>query len=864
MIRQGLHRLWIDLQTDAERSWFHLKHVVAHPWDSLLALLAGIGAVVLAIPRYIGKFFLWLWRLIKYIETISLRGLVRLLLGAVLTVVCLTFLFIAILVLYPGTQRPNFQSVDQHIYLSEGRGWSGGFQEPLRQLFYYSPQGTTVKSLSYSWFVNLEVPLGKTSFTKPERMNAYGFLVDSTPTAANPDRLPVGFTSHYDSGLGGPVLDITCAACHTGELVVNKNGKRYGMRIDGGAAMHAFTTPKPGNFTLELLASLTSTYLDPFKFHRFAVRVLGPTYPHGFWKLHGDLRSQICVFLKQAWNDNQPLHPLYPTVEGVGRTDALARIGNTVFGDELSPSNYRIGNAPVRYPPVWDIWKFDYVQYNASVRQPMSRNLGESLGVGAKASLLNRYGGPIPAKDRFDTTSEMDNLHKIEVALWSLEPPKWSEDCFGKIDWDKAAEGQKLFAMTCAQCHGPFPASDPIKEWKAPLKTSANAKYMESAWDEFMASVYKQSSNQGHATYTEAKWTYPYEDPFPLWVMHPLTVQDIGTDPTTAVNFVDKQIDLRKLGVDSVTVAQLLRSLLQTDLRLKIKARANDIVAQTAGISGAQDIRAAAADIAQRINTKDESQASQPLSPAEEDKLKPLATKIRLRIQNDTSLSSNHDLMTDASDLDDCVTSGQSRINEYVDSINLAKANTGMGLSLVGHYMRTKYYNTMGFSSEKIAQMDGFGQIDLPIAKPQYKPRPLAGIWAVGPFLHNGSVPTIYQLLSPADSRDKKFWVGTRDFDSVNLGLSTQPLSKGGFLLDTNVTGNSNIGHEFRRGYIPWKPGGPPQYGVIGPEWTEAQRWQIIEYLKLHRDTHNVKLSPDRKNIMEYLQEGIDNRHVCQ
>ena len=65
----------------------------------------------------------------------------------------------------------------------------------------------------------------------------------------------------------------------------------------------------------------------------------------------------------------------------------------------------------------------------------------------------------------------MDNLHKIEVALWSLEPPKWSEDCFGKIDWDKAAEGQKLFAMTCAQCHGPFPASDPIKEWKAPLKT---------------------------------------------------------------------------------------------------------------------------------------------------------------------------------------------------------------------------------------------------------------------------------------------------------------------------------------------------------------------------------------------------------
>ena len=108
--------------------------------------------------------------------------------------------------------------------------------------------------------------------------------------------------------------------------------------------------------------------------------------------------------------------------------------------------NYLVGNAPVRYPPVWDIWKFDYVQYNASVRQPMSRNLGESLGVGAAARLLTPYGGPVAEQDRYVTTSMIGNLHKIETALWSLEPPRWSEDCFGKIDWDKAKAGQKLFA----------------------------------------------------------------------------------------------------------------------------------------------------------------------------------------------------------------------------------------------------------------------------------------------------------------------------------------------------------------------------------------------------------------------------------
>jgi hypothetical protein len=106
--------------------------------------------------------------------------------------------------------------------------------------------------------------------------------------------------------------------------------------------------------------------------------------------------------------------------------------------------------------------------------------------------------------------------------------------------------------------------------------------------------------------------------------------------------------------------------------------------------------------------------------------------------------------------------------------------------------------------------------------------------------------------------------VGTRDFDSTNLGLSTQPIGKGGFLVDTTITGNSNSGHEFRRGYMGWKLGSHPQYGVIGPEFTDEQRWQILEYLKVHRDTHKVQLKSDRGNIREYLEEGLDRTHVCQ
>jgi hypothetical protein len=51
---------------------------------------------------------------------------------------------------------------------------------------------------------------------------------------------------------------------------------------------------------------------------------------------------------------------------------------------------------------------------------------------------------------------------------------------------------------------------------------------------------------------------------------------------------------------------------------------------------------------------------------------------------------------------------------------------------------------------------------------------------------------------------------------------------------------------------------------VIGAEFTEEERWQIIEYLKIHRDTHKVQLNADRSNLRLYLEEGLDRTHVCQ
>ena len=98
-----------------------------------------------------------------------------------------------------------------------------------RQTYYYTAQGAVLKDVRYSWFRNLEMPWSTTKLSDPQIMRRYGFLVDG-PSPQNPDGLPVGFAKHYDQQLNEEMLDITCAACHTGA------DPGHAQRPDDGAA----------------------------------------------------------------------------------------------------------------------------------------------------------------------------------------------------------------------------------------------------------------------------------------------------------------------------------------------------------------------------------------------------------------------------------------------------------------------------------------------------------------------------------------------------------------------------------------------------------------------------------------------------
>lgn len=95
-----------------------------------------------------------------------------------------------------------------------------------------------------------------------------------------------------------------------------------------------------------------------------------------------------------------------------------------------------------------------------------------------------------------------------------------------------------------------------------------------------------------------------------------------------------------------------------------------------------------------------------------------------------------------------------------------------------------------------------------------YEARVLSGIWAVGPYLHNGSVPTLYDLLKPVGERPRRFAVGHEEFDPVKLGLRTEAAPGRAMFVVDPARGNGNAGHEYGTGL------------------SEPDRWALVEYLK--------------------------------
>lgn len=370
---------------------------------------------------------------------------------------------------------PQVGGVQERVYLDQG--WS----HEDRTWFHHAPQGSWL--LPYTWFLSLEQPGSEKLFRDDDHMESFRYIPDQVGPA-NPDGLPIGFAR--DGNAENPMLGLTCAACHTGQI--NYRGKA--VLIEGGPAMAEFT-----HFLKTFVEALVLTQFDPLKFNRFAERVLGENSKdtQAREKLRSDLLGYIEYFVELGWRNAPDL------AWGFGRLDALTGLTNDIVAAALhEKANYRRPNAPVSYPHIWNASHRDWVQWNASIFPHVPRNVGEVLGTFGQLTLTG------DEADWFESSVNIEALFELESRIATLKAPLWPEEIFGRIDREKARRGEQHFNRYCAGCHE--------VRWKR---------------------------------YSDPAFVYQDID---LIAITKIPVAEVGTDPQTALSFAARTAETGELG----------------------------------------------------------------------------------------------------------------------------------------------------------------------------------------------------------------------------------------------------------------------------------------------------------------------------
>jgi len=136
--------------------------------------------------------------------------------------------------------------------------------------------------------------------------------------------------------------------------------------------------------------------------------------------------------------------------------------------------------------------------------------------------------------------------------------------------------------------------------------------------------------------------------------------------------------------------------------------------------------------------------------------------------------------------------------------------------------LMTDPHRVNSFTPELAALMNSLGA-GYPWRFSHFKPtdgyanRPLDGIWGRSPYLHNGSVPTVRDLLNVPEQRPKEFYKGYNVYDQHDLGFVSTVAEKDGrqfFKFDTALPGNANTGH------------------LYGTQLSDSDKEALLEYLK--------------------------------
>lgn len=391
-------------------------------------------------------------------------------------------------------------------------------------------------------------------------------------------------------------------------------------------------------FESDILGAVEQTLIQPQRLERLGQKIQIKNLAH--------LKNQLEQYrdsLGERLANNATSTPY-----GHGRLDAFGMIFNSIAAQALNiPDNARSPDAPVSIPVLWDASHHDLVQWNGSAPNkepgPLGQNIPTAIAVYGQVNISpNRIGG-------YASSVNIKNLGYLQKQYYKLTSPSWPSSLFGEIDYVKADHGKNIYNLNCQHCHLVIDHLNPKRQIKSTL----------------------------------------------------IDIEEVGTDPTMANNFVNRRVSSGKLQGTKI------------------------------GILAGYELDEHVAPIELVINATIGSMLNQPLST-----LTAIAT-------------------------------------EYANNLS--------------------------------APLD--------FTRKAYRARPLNGIWSSAPYLHNGSVPTLWDLLQPPHARTAFFYVGNHELDITKVGFKhSQAPNTTAF--DTSLFGNSNEGHTY------------------GTQLTTKDKWALIEYLK--------------------------------
>jgi cytochrome c5 len=329
-----------------------------------------------------------------------------------------------------ATSSPMQAAGGDPIFVDQGSRWTPA----ARADFYTRDQGSRL--ISFAWLQALKKD-GQPFLA--DSMSRYGFL----PNPDNAAGLPVGF--HASGPRGFQTVGVTCSACHTRQLEVD--GKMY--RVDGGPSLTDFQS-----FLSDLDKAVADATASEASFAAFAAAVLGSATPAADDVTA--LRQKVDAWYRRyhAWMVGTLPTPGW----GLGRLDAVGIIFNRISGLDVGPppdllitENMKVGDAPVRYPFLWNSPVQDLTDWGGFVMNgndifALSRNTGQAL---AFADFEPTRVGPL-FNYLHNNSINFDGLTRLEELLRQIGPPQWQ----WPINATLRADGEKIFQRECAQCHG--------------------------------------------------------------------------------------------------------------------------------------------------------------------------------------------------------------------------------------------------------------------------------------------------------------------------------------------------------------------------------------------------------------------------